>query len=80
MPGGSKQACIKGHGRPPARLCEINHAKNAKTIARALVKEFKRLDRAGELMRDGEKIAKAINKLRAERKLTWEQRHTPVTI
>lgn len=54
--------------------------KDAKKIAKELVREFQKLARNGELARDKEKLENAINKLREERILTWEQLHRPVTI
>lgn len=45
-------------------------SKSAKKIAKILVKKFRKLDRNGELARDGKKIAAAINNLREERRLT----------
>ena len=51
-----------------------------KAIAKDVVKGLKELDRKGELARAGEKVAKAINNLRKERRLTWEQVHRRTTI
>ncbi|KKL17748.1 hypothetical protein LCGC14_2482510, partial [marine sediment metagenome] len=48
---------------------------DAKAIAKDVVKVLKELDRKGELARAGKKVAKAINNLRKERRLTWEQLH-----
>ncbi len=45
-------------------------SKDAKKIAKDVVKGLKELDRKGELARAGEKVAKAINNLREERRLT----------
>lgn len=44
--------------------------KDAKKIAKAVVKGLQALDRKGEVARAGEKVAKAINNLREERRLT----------
>ncbi len=55
-------------------------AKDAKQIAKALAEMFRELGRKGVLTRDGKKVAAAMNKLREERRLTWEQLHRPVTI
>lgn len=44
--------------------------RDAKKIARALAKEFRKLARTGELARDAKRVATAINNLRAERRLT----------
>ena len=46
--------------------------KDAKKIAKVLVKNFEELARNGELARDGKKVAAALNSLRKERKLTWQ--------
>lgn len=53
---------------------------NAKKIARVLVKEFRKLDRNGELARDGKKVAAAINNLREERRLTQRELNRRATI
>lgn len=45
-------------------------SKDAKKIAKVLVKKFEELARNGELARDGKKVAAAINNLRKERRLT----------
>lgn len=55
-------------------------SKDAKTIAKALAKEFKKLAREGELARDGKKIAAAINNLREERRLTPRELNRRATI
>lgn len=55
-------------------------SKDAKKIAKILVKEFRKLDRNGELERDGKKIAAAINNLREERRLTPRELNRRATI
>lgn len=45
-------------------------SKDAKKIAKVLVKEFQKLADSGELVRDGKKVATAINNLREERRIT----------
>lgn len=55
-------------------------AKDAKKIAKALVKELRKLDREGELARDGKKVAAAINNLREERRLTPRELNRRATI
>ena len=54
--------------------------RSAKAIAKVLAKELRKLDRKGELARDGKIVAAAINRLRAERRLTHRQMYQPVTI
>ncbi len=54
--------------------------KDPKKIAKALAKEFRKLDRAGELARDGKKVATAINKLREERRLRPRELNRRATI
>lgn len=55
-------------------------SKDAKKIAKLLVKEFKKLARDGELARDGKKVATAINNLREERRLTPRELNRRATI
>lgn len=55
-------------------------SKDAKKIAKALVKEFRELDRKGEFARDGEKVAAAINKLREEMRITPRELNRRATI
>ena len=52
----------------------------AKKIAKVLVKEFRKLDRKGELARDGKRVAKAITSLREERRLTPRELNRRATI
>lgn len=47
----------------------------AKEIAEKVIEGLKELDRQGELARNGEKVGRAINKLKKERQLTIEQLH-----
>lgn len=54
--------------------------KDAKKIAKVLVKEFEKLARNGELARDGKKIATAINDLREERRLTPRELNRRATV
>ena len=54
--------------------------KDAKEIAKVLVKEFRKLARDGELDRDGKKVAAAINNLREERRLTPRELNRRATI
>ncbi len=54
--------------------------KDAKKIAKILVKELRKLDRQGELARDGKKVAAAINNLRKERRLTPQELNRRATI
>lgn len=44
--------------------------KDAKKIAKKIAKGLREMDRNGDLVREGEKVAKAINALRKERRLT----------
>ncbi len=53
---------------------------DAKKIAKEVVKGLKKLDRQGELARAGELVAKAINDLREERKLTPRELNRRATI
>lgn len=55
-------------------------SKDAKKIAKIVVKGLQELDRKGVLARDGEKIAKAINNLREERRLTPRELNRRATI
>lgn len=55
-------------------------AKDAKKIAKALAKEFQKLQDKGELVRDGKRVAAAINKLRKERRLTPRELNRRATI
>lgn len=55
-------------------------SKDAKKIAKEVVKGLKELDRKGELARAGEKVAKAINNLREERRLTPRELNRRATI
>jgi len=55
-------------------------AKDAKKISEDVVKGLKELDRKGELVRAGEKVAKAINDLRKERVLTPQKLNRRATI
>ena len=54
--------------------------RDAKKLARLLVRKLRELDRKGELARDGEKIARAINSLHAERRLTSRELNRAATI
>lgn len=55
-------------------------SRDAKKIAKVLVKKFQKLDRTDELARDGKKVAKAINDLREERRLTPRELNRRATI
>lgn len=55
-------------------------SKDAKKIAKVLVKKFEELARNGELARDGKKVAAAINNLRKERQLTPRELNRRATI
>ena len=55
-------------------------SKDAKKIAKVLVREFRKLALNGELARDGKKIAAAINNLRKERRLTSRELNRRATI
>lgn len=53
---------------------------DAKKIAKILVEKFKELERNGELVRMGKLVAKAINNLREERRLTPRELNRRATI
>ncbi len=53
---------------------------DAKEIARILVKRFQKLERNGELDRMGRLVARAINNLREERRLTPRELNRRATI
>ncbi len=55
-------------------------SKDAKKIAKDVVKGLRELDGKGELARAGEKVAKAINDLREERRLTPRELNRRATI
>ena len=59
---------------------EFAMRKDAKNIAKDVVEGLKELDRKGELARAGEKVAKAINDLREERRLTSRELNRRATI
>lgn len=55
-------------------------SKKAETIAKTVVEGLRKLDRDGELSREGQKVAAAIKRLRKELSLSYEQRHRRTTI
>lgn len=55
-------------------------SQDAKKIAKQVVKGLRELDRKGELARAGEKVAKAINNLREEMRLTPRELNRRTTI
>lgn len=60
-------------------LCD-NDPEIVKRISKDMVEGLKALDNKGELARAGEKVAKAIIKLRKERKLTPKELNRRATI